>query len=111
MPNFEIVRPNIGHAVPPSVADLLRTVGVPRGLIGAEYVVMDTAVILPQAPTSLVAFGKCGLYGRICVDGGSGAVVQAVDSHAEIVQPVNANVDLFSRSVKAVVDRFPFYTY
>jgi hypothetical protein len=108
-PVFALVPVDAGPGVPAPVAGRLADPGVPKGLIGHEYRALAVAAPLPDAPGPVVAFGSCGLRGRICVDAGSLAVVHVAEPGAGTTNPVNSHLDLFAGSVRAVIDRFPFY--
>jgi hypothetical protein len=108
-PVFELVRPDAAPDVPAPVAERLADPGVPKGLLGHEYQALASAVLLPNTPGPLVAFGSCGLWGRICVHAGTFAVVHVAEPDATTTNPVNGDLDLFTESIRAMIDRFPFH--
>ncbi len=109
-PKFELVRIASAPDVPPSVPDALAVEGIPRGLVGYEYRALSEAAVIPHDRRILVAFGSCGLRGRLCIDGNSRAVVHVPSVDATAVNAVNVSLDLFARSVRHVIARFPFYS-
>jgi hypothetical protein len=105
-PAFELVSMQAPAGSPPGVARALAA-GVPRQLIGREYVVLDRAECL--APDGAVAFGTSGLHGRICLEPATGAVVQAPSQDDPARNTVNASLMLFTTCVALALAHFPFY--
>ncbi|MBY8876855.1 SUKH-4 family immunity protein [Actinacidiphila acidipaludis] len=109
-PEFGVVR----LAAPPEVADgvagALREAGVLRGLTRYEYrALAETELLEGRGSSGLVAFGRSGLLGRICVDVATGEVVHVPKAESARVTHVNADLQTFTRCVSAVIARFPFY--
>jgi hypothetical protein len=107
MNEFDMVQPELPADVPTDLAERLTDPGVPRRLLGEEYIALDKAVWLTP---DLLAFGTCGYFGRICLETGSGAVVHAPEPQSPLRSPVNADLDRFDESVAAVRVLFPFYS-
>ncbi|MFJ8020381.1 SUKH-4 family immunity protein [Streptomyces sp. NPDC096311] len=109
-PVFTVVHVASSSDVPVAVARELLETGVPRGMIGYEYRSLAEAEFLEGVPPNgLVAFGRSGLLGRICVDTSTGEVVHIPKVESAKVTHVNKDIHAFTRCVSAVIDRFPFY--
>ncbi|GGK81457.1 SUKH-4 family immunity protein [Mangrovihabitans endophyticus] len=108
-PTFELVRLDSTERVAPAVADRLADPGVPRGLGG--YDLLDQARPLPGDDTAdLICFGTVGPFGRICVRASTGAVVHVPNPERITTNTVNTDLDRLAGCVRAVADRFPFYS-
>jgi SUKH-4 immunity protein len=105
-PAFELVSMESPPGSPPGIARALAA-GVPRRLIGREYVVLDRAECL--APDGAVAFGTSGLHGRICLEPATGAVIHAPSLDDPARNAVNASLALFTTCVAVALAHFPFY--
>jgi hypothetical protein len=99
-------------ALPPGVPDPARAAleerGVPERSVGGEYVAMHDAEFLPGRP-HLLAFGRSGLCGRICLDIRSLKVVHVPVINYKQVNSVSASIGTFVACVRAAIDRFPSY--
>ena len=91
----------------PARAAALLTVGVPAALLGDHYTALEQAAVL--AGGDLIAFGESGGIGRICLETGTDRVVLLAAGDPDDRALVNTRFDLFTRSVEAVLGRFPFY--
>jgi len=110
LPKFELVSVASDPGVPAHLRDRLQKVGVPIGLIGYEYRALESATHLSEVETGgVVAFGKSGLFGRICVDVETAAIVYISSERSLHSTYVNSDIDLFVQCVAAVIEEFPFY--
>ena len=84
--------------------------GVPTSLVGLSYSATENLEVaeLPGRGR-LVCFGRSGLSERVCVDLESGVVLQ-IDRDGTSEHFVNSSLDAFARAVRAVIERFPFYS-
>ena len=109
-PEFTLIHIESSPEVPPYIARELLEAGIPGGLIGYEYRPLAEAVFLDGIRGSgLVAVATSGLLGRICVDVATGEIVHIPKVESTAVTHVNGELDLFTRCVSGVIDRFPFY--
>ncbi|MGW1759207.1 SUKH-4 family immunity protein [Streptomyces mirabilis] len=109
-PEFTLIHIESSPEVPPHIARELLEAGIPGGLIGYEYRPLPEAVFLDGIRGSgLVAIATSGLLGRICVDVATGELVHIPKVESAAVTHVNRELDLFTRCVAGVIDRFPFY--
>lgn len=95
---------------PPAVATLLSAHGIPERGVGGEYVALDSPSFLEASP-GLLALGRAGLTGRICLDVESLEVVHVPSPAVERVNPVNSTLLAFSACISAAIAAFPYYTY
>jgi hypothetical protein len=60
---------------------------------------------------SLLCFGSTGLQGKICLDEGSGQVIDlwSSDSEPRAIDLVNTSLEAFIRCARVVVERYPYY--
>ncbi|QIY96383.1 SUKH-4 family immunity protein [Streptomyces sp. S1D4-11] len=109
-PEFTLIHVESSPEVPPHIARELLEAGIPGGLIGYEYRPLAEAVFLDGIRGSgLVAIATSGLLGRICVDVATRKLVHIPKAESAAVTHVNRELDLFTRCVAGVIDRFPFY--
>jgi hypothetical protein len=94
----------------PSVRHALFVAGVPKSFIGRRYTVDSNITPLErERGQPLVRFGSSGLAGAICVDFMNGHVVEVVAARGSEQLFVNASIGQFTQTVKAMIDRFPYY--
>jgi hypothetical protein len=94
----------------PSVRHALFVVGVPKGFIGRRYAVDSNVTLLAREGSApLVRFGSSGLADAMCVDIMTEHVIEIINAPASEPLFVNTSIEQFTRTVKAVVDRFPYY--
>lgn len=107
----------------PELASLISGTGirVPERLFGGSVFRADREARVLTRPdgTCLVRFGACRLWGALCLDPATGAVIDIWDYD----QPAfprgerpewregltNSSIDKFIETAKAVTDRFPYY--
>lgn len=93
-----------------SVRYALFVAGVPRCFIGRRYTADTTLTLLPRGGGEpLARFGSSGLADAMCVDVTTGRVVEIINSPAAKPLFVNTSIEQFTRTVKVLVDRFPYY--
>jgi hypothetical protein len=109
-PRFALRRLACPPGTPDEARQLLEGQGLPERGVGAEYVAMDSAALLDDHP-NLLAFGRSGLYGRICLDVVSLAVVHVPNAEASRINPVNSDLAAFTACIDSAISRFPYYTY
>jgi hypothetical protein len=114
-PTFElVVFPESAEIRPlldrfPDAQDALFVSGVPKEFIYHCYHA-DEALNLIQADRGrLIRFASAGLADAICGDPGTGEVVYVVNVRGAPTSFVNSSLPQFTRTVKAVVERFPYY--
>ena len=91
----------------PARAAALLTAGVPAGLVGDHYTALEQAAVL--AGGDLIAFVEAGGIGRVCLEAGTERIILAAAGDPDDRELINTGLDLFTRSVEAVLVRFPFY--
>jgi hypothetical protein len=107
-------------AEPPSLGDLLRNSpsvrhalfidGVPKRFIGRRYMADPSVAILKrQGDGIIIRFGASGLSDAVGVDLATGHVVEVLDVAGSVPLFVNTSVEMFTKTVKAVIGRFPYY--
>ncbi|MEU4690915.1 SUKH-4 family immunity protein [Actinoplanes sp. NPDC023714] len=106
-PRFALTRLGSPAGTPPEIARVLAEVGIPKSMIGYEYLALPEAEILDAG--RLIAFGTCGAFGRVAIDAGTGRIVHVPTAEATAASGVNSDLAAFTRCVAAVVGRFPFY--
>jgi hypothetical protein len=107
-PEFKIVQLGLPrNAQPPTAGQ--GVISVPVGLIGFEYRALDAVEKFTAGSADLLAFGSCGLFGRICLHPATGEVVHAPIAGSASANHVNRDLGAFRSCVAAVIDRFPFY--
>jgi hypothetical protein len=94
----------------PSVRRALFEEGVPRRFLGDIYYA-DPCLTLVTIESNgvVVRFGSSGLRRAIGIDIATGNVIQVIDGRQKLTIPVNTALDLFTLTVKALIDRFPYY--
>ena len=94
----------------PDVQRALFDEGVPEGFIGRRYQAAEAlAVIADEHRRSLIRFGSTGLGASVCVDPASGEVVEMMSVPAAAPLFINASLDQFARTIRALATRFPYY--
>jgi hypothetical protein len=107
-------------AEPPALRDLLQRApsvrralfvdGVPKGFIGRRYTADSSVALLEQeGREQILRFGSSGLSDAIGVDLVTGHVVEIIDVRAFASLFVNTSIEQFTQTVKAIIDRFPYY--
>jgi hypothetical protein len=110
-PTFFVIRIGSSMDVPVGIADKLRINGIPGGFLGYEYRPLGEGVYLGRINGSrLIAIGTSGLFGRICVDAESEAVVQISKIDSRTFTHVNRSLESFAKCVAAVIELYPFYS-
>ncbi|MFE5207975.1 SUKH-4 family immunity protein [Streptomyces sp. NPDC056600] len=110
LPEYAVARIGCSPDVPGEIAADLREIGVPAGLIGAEYQPLTEATLLGGIGESgLVVFGTSGLFGLLGIDVASRRVVQVPTTESATAWHVNRDLGTFHRCVAATIARFPFY--
>jgi hypothetical protein len=95
--------------VAPEVQAALCGDGVPRSFFGQRFKTTEHLITLDATDgRRVVRFGTEGLASAICVDPTRGNVLAI---HAPNIDPgfVNSSLAQFTQTVKAVVERFPYY--
>jgi hypothetical protein len=89
----------------PEIRRFLFEVGVPAVLLGGRYRADPVPTVLAQAGEgSVIRFGTSGLAQAIGVDVGSGHVLGVLDAPQRPTILVNSMVDLFTRTVRALLE-------
>ncbi|MCX5328302.1 SUKH-4 family immunity protein [Streptomyces sp. NBC_00140] len=110
LPQYTVVRIGCSADVPDEIANDLRQIGIPTGLIGYEYQPLGKAAFLDGIGLNgLVTFGTSGLFGRIGIDVASRRVAHIPTPESATANHVNRNLGLFHECVAATIARFPFY--
>jgi len=94
----------------PSVRRALFADGVPKSFFGHRYRA-DPDVTLLDRPDgrAIVRFGSSGLADAIGIDLATGHVVEQINAPGLPLPFVNTSIGQFTQTVKAVIDRFPYY--
>lgn len=94
----------------PVVSDVLFETGIPVDLVGGRYRADPTLTVLRrEGDAPVVRFGTSGLAQAIGVDVGSANVLGILDVPQQPTILVNTTIDMFTRTVKALFERFPYY--
>ena len=94
----------------PAVRRSLFETGVPAHLFNRYLADLGLSILVPQENVPLVRFGTSGLVQAVGVDVRSGRVLAVLYPELEPTILVNSTIDHFSRTVRALVDRFPYYS-
>jgi SUKH-4 immunity protein len=104
--------PEVGELVAdlPSVRRALFDDGVPKGFFGRRYSAdPDLTILAWEGHAPVVRFGTSGLAGMIGIDSASGKVIRVIDVPCKPTILVNTTVALFTLTVRALIERFPYY--
>jgi hypothetical protein len=71
---------------------------------------LEGAVFL-DGHANLLAFGRSGPTGRVCLDVASLEVVHVPSPEVTRINSVNSSLENFAACVGIVIARFPYYTY
>jgi hypothetical protein len=94
----------------PSVRTALFIDGVPDGFIGRRYTVdSEVAAINLDERGVVLRFGSTGISGIIGIEIETGRVVECPAGPRFNMCLVNASVGQFTRTVKELIERFPYY--
>jgi hypothetical protein len=110
-PHFALRPVAYPSGTPGAVRQALDMHGVPERSVGGEYVAMSDATFLDGHANNLLAFGRSGLTGRVCLEIRSLEIVHVPSVAAERVNPVNSSLSAFVACIEAAISRFPYYTY
>lgn len=84
--------------------------GVPACFIGRMYSADSGVSILERAGDEpILRFGSSGLSDAIGVDLATGQVVDVINARGCPLLFVNASVEQFTRTVRTLIERFPYY--
>jgi hypothetical protein len=106
-PRFVLTAIPYPPGTPETARRALDAVGVPVRCVGFEYIALERVELLDQHP-NLLAFGRSGLNGRVCLD-----VVSLEIFHVPVpgypqINPVNSSLPAFIACVEAAISRFPY---
>lgn len=94
----------------PSARLALFEIGLPQSLLGGRYSADSGLSVLPREGRSpVVCFGSSGLFDAIGIDTANGNVVDVIKTPDKPVILDNATAMLFTRTVHALIDRFPYH--
>jgi hypothetical protein len=94
----------------PSVRRALFIDGVPKGFIGPRYRADANVTILNRpGGDAILRFGSSGLADAVGVNFATGNVVDVSNARGHPLLFVNTSIEKFILTVKAVIDRFPYY--
>jgi hypothetical protein len=115
-PRFTLVTYSAPTGIPHGWDAELLEKGAPDGL--AYEAAKELTLLEDPSSGPLMCFGTSGLYGRLCLDPRSGRVVHVVDAASVTGDPeprllgpawhVNASLDQFITSIRAVTERYPY---
>ncbi len=119
-PRFEMVTFSVPTGIPNDWDAELLAKGVPKDLLLKDYhAANELALLTFPGGEQFVRFGTSGRDDHMCLDPRTGAVVEIIKEDTDPtyqasgvqVSPifVNSSLDQFIASVRAVVNRFPFY--
>jgi len=107
-PRFAIVTVPEPTGIPHGWDEELVGKGVPQSLFGLYEAANELTLLEVPGSGPLVRFGSCGSSGSICLEPSTGHVVHDIAVPTIHPRVVNASLDQFTASVRAVLDRFPF---
>ncbi|MGH3222726.1 MAG: SUKH-4 family immunity protein [Streptosporangiaceae bacterium] len=83
---------------------------MPKGFIGRRYAA-DSSLVLLERPGSeaILRFGSSGLADVIGIDLATGHVVEIINAPHSAPLFVNTSIEQFVRTVRAIINRFPYY--
>lgn len=94
----------------PSARLVLFESGIPQSLLGGRYMANpELSVLERDGHAPVLCFGVSGLFVTMGIDTVNGNVVYVLDVPEKPVNLVNATVMLFSRTVQALIERFPYH--
>jgi SUKH-4 immunity protein len=94
----------------PSVRRALFDDGIPKGLLGGRYTAdPDLTILAREGHAPVVRFGTSGLSEAIGIDSANGNVIEVIDTPWKPTNLVNTTVALFTLTVRALIERFPYY--
>lgn len=94
----------------PSVRHALFIDGVPKNFIGPRYKAdSDVTILERQDGDVILRFGSSGLADAIGVHIATGNVVEVINVRDLPLLFVNTSIERFTLTVKAAIDRFPYY--
>jgi hypothetical protein len=96
------------HAAGDSLGPDVVNLEVPTASVGYSYQVAESLEAFIISDVRFLRFGYTGMFGSILLNAATGEVVQSGRDLDE-VSLVNTSVEKFSKCVKAVISRFPFY--
>jgi hypothetical protein len=96
---------------PAAAQHALDMYGVPKRGVGGEYVAMGGPATFVDGHPDLLAFGRSGLTGLICLDVRSLEIVHVPFPGASNINPGNSNLTAFVACIEVAIARFPYYTY
>jgi hypothetical protein len=83
---------------------------VPKNFIGRRYTADSSLILLErQGDETILRFGSSGLSDAIGVDLSTGHVIEVLNARGSPLLFVNTSIEQFKQTIKAVVDRFPYY--
>jgi hypothetical protein len=107
-PEPPAMRELLEHA--PSVRQALFADGVPKNFIGRRYSAdLNVTLLEREGSEPLLRFGSSGPSDAIGVELATGHVIEVIDTPGSHSLFVNTSIEQFTQSVKAVIDRFPYY--
>lgn len=120
-PHFELVTFPEPIGIPRDLAAPLLDLGAPKGLLGFYRAASELTLLDDPGSGQFVCFGTSGLFDKICLDPRTGAVVYIIYVPSDFSQTINlpsgprgparqinASLERFIASVRAVFARFPF---
>jgi len=94
----------------PAIRHALFVEGVPKGFIGRRYTADSRLTSLEtEGHSRVLRFGSSGLTGVVGIELSSGHVVEIVKPQHPVSLFVNTSIVQFTETVKAVINRFPYY--
>jgi len=94
----------------PSVRRTLFIEGVPKGFIGRRYVADSSITLLERAGhEQILRFGSSGLADAIGINLATGHVIEIINAPHSKLLFVNTSIEQFAQTVRAVINRFPYY--
>jgi hypothetical protein len=93
----------------PSARYALLGGGIPQALVGGRYRA-DPGLSILERTSPVLRFGTSGLSEAIGIDVSTGSVVEVVDVPSQPTNLVNTTLALFTQTVRALIERFPYYS-
>ena len=92
----------------PSARIALFETGLPQSLFGYSAA-SGLSVLQREGRSPVVCFGSSGMFDTIGIDTANGNVVDVIKAPEKPVILVNTTAKLFTQTVHALIDRFPYY--
>jgi hypothetical protein len=95
----------------PSAQQALFEDGIPLALVGGRYEADSGLSVVGRADRApVLRFGTSGLSHAVGIDVSTGNVVEVINDPSQQTNLINTRPVLFTQTVRALVERFPYYS-